>query len=74
MGRFSPVSGYQVLFHTSASNWQLSFLNQQKGENDCRNDFVISIHESYVAKLGFKLATHHRQSDAITVSSLYLFP
>ena len=29
------------------SNWQLPFLNQRKGKNDHRNDFMINLHESY---------------------------
>ena len=33
-----------------------TFLNQWKGENDCRNYLTINLHESYifVAKLGFE--------------------
>ena len=34
----------------------LPFLNLGKGENGHRNGLMINIHESYVAKLGFKLA------------------
>ena len=37
---------------------QLPFLNQQKGENDSRNYFMINLHETNVAELGFELATH----------------
>ena len=33
------------------------FLNQRKGENDCRNDFMINLHGNYLAKLGFELVT-----------------
>ena len=43
--------------HTFTSNWQLPFLNQLKGENVHRNDFLISHSESYVVELGFKLVT-----------------
>ena len=32
----------------------MHFLNQQKGENGCRNDFMINLH---VAELGFKPVT-----------------
>ena len=28
------------------SNWQLLFLTQQKGENDCSNNFMINFHKS----------------------------
>ena len=31
-------------------------LNHQKDENDCRNDFMINLHECYEVKLGFELA------------------
>ena len=34
----------------------MPFLNQQNGENDHRNDSMINLHESNVAKLGFELA------------------
>ena len=30
--------------HSFASNWQLPFLNQQKGENGCRNYFMTNLH------------------------------
>ena len=31
--------------HSFASNWQLPFLNQRKGENDCKKDFMINLNE-----------------------------
>ena len=31
--------------HSSASNWQLLFLNQWKGENSCRNYFMTNLHK-----------------------------
>ena len=31
--------------HSFASNWQLPFLNQWKGENGCRNYFMTKLHE-----------------------------
>ena len=31
--------------HSFASNWRLPFLNQRKGENGCRNYFIINLHE-----------------------------
>ena len=31
----------QYCAHSFARNWQLFFLNQQEGENDCRNHFMI---------------------------------
>ena len=31
--------------HSLASNWQLPFLNQRKGENDHRNYFMTKLHE-----------------------------
>ena len=33
--------GHQYCAHSFARNWQLPFLNQQKGENDCRKYFMI---------------------------------
>ena len=33
------------------------FLNQLRGENDYSYDFMINLHKSYVAKLGFELVT-----------------
>ena len=48
--------------HTFASNWQLPILNQQKGENDCRNDFLINIHKSKLVKPGFELGSAVRHA------------
>ena len=44
---------------------QLPFLNQQQEENEHRHDFMIDLHESYVAKLEFKLATPGSVSDTL---------
>ena len=49
MGMLCPVSSYAF-----ASNLQMP-LNQQKEEIDGSNYFMISLHENYIAKLGFKL-------------------
>ena len=35
----------QYCAHSIARNWHLSFWNQWKGENDCRNYFMINLHE-----------------------------
>ena len=35
----------QYCAHSFARNWQLPFLNQQKGENDRRKYFMINLHE-----------------------------
>ena len=35
----------------------MTFLNERKGENDHRNDFMINLKESYVAELEFELVT-----------------
>ena len=35
----------QYCVHSFARNWQLPFLNQQKGENDSRKYFMINLHE-----------------------------
>ena len=34
-----------ICAHSFARNWQLLFLNQQKGENDRRKYFMINLHE-----------------------------
>ena len=40
LGRLSPLSN-QYCAHSFARNWQLPFLNQRKGENDCKKYFMI---------------------------------
>ena len=56
--RSSPLSSCPVLVQiTSASNWQLPFLNQRNEENDLWSDFMINPHETNVPELGFELAT-----------------
>ena len=59
---YSPASWTGLLLglittcaYIFASNGQLLFLNQGKLENGRRNDFMINLHDSYAAKLGFKL-------------------
>ena len=56
--------------HAFASNWQLYFLYQRKGETDRRNDCIIRHHESYVAELGFL----YLQSDALPILLWSLAP
>ena len=34
---------HSIFVHTFASNWQLPFLNQWKGENDSRNVFMMNL-------------------------------
>ena len=51
--------------HTFASNWQLSFFNQQNCENFRRNDFMIPLNESIVSELEFELATSELKSDVL---------
>ena len=47
------LSGLPVLrVHTFSINWQLSFLNQRKGENGRWNYFMINLHKCYVARPG----------------------
>ena len=49
LGRLSPLS---------ATNWQLPFLNQQKGKNDHRKYFMINLHERMLpTSVGVELAT-----------------
>ena len=45
LGRLSPQRGKPILCTFFARNWQLSFLNQQKGENDRRKYFMINLQE-----------------------------
>ena len=45
-------------------------LNQQTGKNDYKNDFMINLHESYVAELGFELATPGSSVRHATVCSM----
>ena len=40
--RCSPLSGWAYSF---PRNWQVPFLNQQKGENDHQKYFIITLHE-----------------------------
>ena len=57
LGRLTSKRLNSVCAYTFIRHLQLPFLNQQKGENDCENDFVINFHERYVAELGFELAS-----------------
>ena len=41
----------QYCAHSFARNWQLPFLNQQKGENDRRKNFMIKSPQKNVANL-----------------------
>ena len=46
-----------------ARNWQLPFLNQQKGENDCRKYFMINLHERMLptwSPVGRRIQLSHR--------------
>ena len=45
LGRLSTLSSNQYCAHSFARNWQLPFLNQRKGENDCRKYFTINLHK-----------------------------
>ena len=50
--------------HTVAINGQHPLLKQQKRENDRRNYFNISLHESYVAGLGSNSQALNLSSDS----------
>ena len=56
--------------HSFASNWQLPFLNQRKGENGRRNYFMTNLHERTFLYVRIKPATVHipgrRASDRAT--------
>ena len=43
--------------HTFVNNWQLPFWNQRTGKNGRRKYFMINLHGSFVAGLGFGIAT-----------------
>ena len=43
--------------HSFASNWQLSFLIQRKGENVCGNYFMTCLHERMLLDVRIKPAT-----------------
>ena len=59
LGCFSVLSA-----HSFASNWQLPFLNQQKGENGCRNYFMTNLHEQFCRARGSNLRPSAYQADA----------
>ena len=42
----------QYCAHSFARNWQLPFLNQWKGENDCGKYFMINLHERILLTSG----------------------
>ena len=78
------VNQYFCIYFCQYFNRQLPFLNQRKGENDGRKDFMISLQESFVAELGFELetpgsavrcATHcavaRQQTSLLIASSVY---
>ena len=77
LGKLSSAVN-QYCAHTFTCNWQLPFLNQRKGENDYRNDFIINLHESYVAELRFKLlslkSAVRRTSDCAIYSAVACAP
>ena len=47
--------------HSFASNWQLPFLNQMKGENGCRIYFMTELHERMLPDVGTEPTTVHIQ-------------
>ena len=46
LARPSPKWLTSTCAHSFIRNWQLPFLNQQKGENDHRKYFMINLHET----------------------------
>ena len=60
--------------HSFASNWQLPFLNQQKGENRHRNYFTTNLHERMLPDVRIEPATIRipggRASDRATAPGL----
>ena len=54
----SPKQLTSTCAHSFARNWQLPFLNQQKGENDCRKYFIINLQDRILPDLvGIKPVT-----------------
>ena len=45
--------------HSFASNWQLPFLNQRKGENGRRNNFKTKLHERMLLYVRIEPTTIH---------------
>ena len=45
-------------------------MNQLKGDNDHRNDFMINLHESYAAEMGFELPTSAMQFSELIICTL----
>ena len=43
-GQAQSTKRLTSIVHSFARNWQLAFLNQQKGENDCSKNFMIDLH------------------------------
>ena len=72
----SLLGSLQVLSaHSFANNWQLPFLNQQKGENGPKNYFMTNLHERMLPDVRIEPATvripGRRASDwAIVPSSI----
>ena len=91
LGRLSPLSGYPVIsiMHIllpetdNGRNWQLPFLNQQKGENDHRKYFMINIYERmnwqvyyvhfHTLSYNIQIYTHHQTMVTITLVLVYTF-
>ena len=49
--------------HSFASNWQLPFLNQRKGENCCRNYFMTNLYERMLLDMRIEHATIRTQGE-----------
>ena len=79
LGRLKPTKWLTVLSaHSFASNWQPPFLNQRKGENDHRKDFMINLNERMLPDRSLELTPSwsavERVSDwAIWIKCLTLF-
>ena len=63
-GRLSPLRGIPVLCRFFRQKLTTAFLNQQKGENDCRKCFMINIHERMLqTRQGSNPQPPHHPSD-----------
>ena len=75
LGKLSLLSSWPVTVHILVRNWQLPFLNQQKGENDHSKIFIswsISMKECCPTRWVSNLQSPDHQSDAHPTEPLRL--
>ena len=52
LGRHGALRLTSTCAHSAARNWRMSFLNQRKGDNDCRKYFMINLHKNVAGPNG----------------------